>query len=211
MLDESRRCFVGFLECPVAHDHLTIFFEKIRNGTQWSQPAGPLGVIPRKTAWMVTPGCSCTYRYGGIEVQPQVFPEWMHEVLGIYMPYCGLKDPTEWPNSCNVNLYENGSQSVGWHADDEVLFQGLHKDIRILSLSLGERRKFEVRKNWPEEDEKSSYRILLGNGCMCTMEGMMQKHYQHRVPKESEDVGPRINLTWRWIQKHSKACARCSS
>jgi len=208
--DESRRCFAGYMECPVGQDRLDIFFNNIKSGTQWSQPPGPYGVIPRKTAWMVVPGCLCTYRYGGIEVQPQVFPPWMQEIMSLYMPYCGLPDPADWPNSCNVNLYENGSQSVGWHADDEALFQGLHRDIRILSLSLGQRRKFDLKKNWPEDDERTMERLLLGNGCLCTMEGMIQKHYQHRVPKESEDLGPRINLTWRWILKHSKMCPRCS-
>jgi len=206
--DESRRCFAGYLQCPVDQARLDGFFSAIRAGTQWGQPMGPLGVIPRKTAWMVAQGCQCTYRYGGIEVQPQVFPNWMLDIMSVYMSYCGLSDTSQWPDSCNVNLYENGSQSVGWHADDEALFQGLHQDIRILSLSLGQRRKFDLKANWPEDGERSHQRLLLGNGCLCTMEGMVQKHYQHRVPKESEDLGPRINLTWRWILKHSKACPR---
>merc|ERR550537_1725663 len=33
------------------------------------------------------------------------------------------------------------------------------------------------------------------------MEGMMQKHYQHRVPKEGAAQLPRINLTWKWNVK----------
>merc|ERR1719401_86438 len=38
------------------------------------------------------------------------------------------------------------------------------------------------------------------------MEGMTQKHFQHRVPRESGVAGPRINLTWRWILKHTPRC-----
>merc|ERR1712060_614764 len=113
--------------------------------------------------------------------------------MNVYMPYCGFVDPATWPDSCNANLYENGSQAVGWHSDDEPLFQGLRQDIRILSLSLGQRRTFVIRKNWPEDGEVSSYKMFLGNGALCTMEGMLQKHFQHRVPKEREDLGPRIN------------------
>ena len=30
----------------------------------------------------------------------------------------------EWPNSCNLNLYDTGGSSVAWHADDESLFNG---------------------------------------------------------------------------------------
>lgn len=212
MCDESRRCYVGFLHAPVPRDRLASFYEQIRDGTDWQQPIDHRGLeIPRKTAWMVAQGCECKYRYGGIEVRAQSFPAWMFEILSIYMPYCGFEDRAHWPDSCNVNLYDNGLSSVGWHSDDEVLFQGLNRDIRILSLSLGQSRKFQIKKNWPEEDELESDKVVLHDGALCTMEGMFQKHYMHRVPKEreGEELGPRINLTWRWIVQHSKACPLC--
>ncbi|CAK0860281.1 unnamed protein product [Prorocentrum cordatum] len=135
--DVSRRCFAAFLPSPINEARCREFFEKIRDGTEWLQPEGPLGPLPRKTSWMVRPGCSCTYRYGGVEVEPAADPAWMHELLGLYMPFCGITDPSGWPNGCNVNLYENGSHGVGWHSDAEDLFQGRVQDIRILSLSLG--------------------------------------------------------------------------
>lgn len=208
--DESRRSYVGYLQGPVPKARRAELFAKIRDGTIWRQPIGHLGVeIPRKTAWMVAPGCECTYRYGGIEVQPQIFPDWMSEVMALYMPFCGLLSQSQWPDSCNVNLYEDGLCSVGWHSDDEALFAGLTNDIRILSLSLGQSRKFQLKKNWPEEGEKDVEKIVLNDGAVCTMEGMLQKHYQHRIPKESEELGPRINLTWRWIAQHSKVCPAC--
>merc|ERR1712066_1124399 len=99
------------------------------------------------------------------------------------MPMCGLQ-PHEWPTSCNLNLYEDGGMSVGWHSDDERLFQGKFQDIRIISFSLGVTRKFELRPNWPEPGERSLHRVLLSDGDLCTMEGMLQKHFQHRVPRE---------------------------
>ncbi|CAK0792107.1 unnamed protein product, partial [Prorocentrum cordatum] len=37
-------------------------------------------------------------------------------------------------------------------------------------------------------------------------EGMFQKHLQHRVPREENVEGPRINLTWRWTLKHKPSC-----
>merc|ERR1711862_338785 len=120
----------------------------------------------------------------------------------ILMPFCGLPDATAWPNSCNLNLYEDGGMSVGWHSDDERLFNGKFQDIRIISFSLGARRKFELRPNWPDTGMVPIKPVLLGNGDLMTMEGMTQKHFQHRVPKEAVQ-GPRINLTWRWTLKHS--------
>ena len=53
-------------------------------------------------------------------------------------------------------------------------------------------------------------------------QGMLQKHYMHRIAREDESLGhllrpcqeanrvsgPRINLTWRWIKQHSEACPK---
>merc|ERR1712087_601886 len=116
-------------------------------------------------------------------------------------------------NSCNLNLYEGGGMSVGWHSDDEALFQARFRDARIISLSLGVRRTFELRLNWPEERELSEFRLGLGDGDLCSMEGMLQKHTQHRVPPEPfAGSAARINLTWRWIVKHGPKCpvGRCA-
>jgi len=99
------------------------------------------------------------------------------------MHYCGIHE-RDWPDSCNLNYYEDGGASVGWHADDEILFQGKFQDIRIVSLSFGQTRTFELRRNWPEADESEVDRIALNTGDLMTMEGMTQKHFQHRVPKE---------------------------
>jgi len=205
--DPSRRSFAAYLSNPFEEGKTRSFYEHVELGTTWSQPEGPLGPIPRKTAWMVAPGgCSCTYRYGRIEVEPQIFPPWMIDIMKEVMPRCGLFNIEEWPNSCNLNLYDDGAMSVGWHSDDESLFQGKFVDIRIVSLSLGTRRKFEIRTNWPGEGERPVRTMSLGDGDLCTMEGMFQKHFQHRVPKESGIDGPRINLTWRWVRKHAPKC-----
>jgi len=204
--DESRRSFSGLLKNVLSEEQCKSFFEAIKDGTEWKQPEGQHGVIPRKTGWMVKRGCSCRYRYGGIEVEPQDFPKWMNDLMNIVMKPCGLTQQNDWPNSCNLNLYEDGGMTVGWHSDDEKLFQGKFRDCRIISLSLGASRKFELRLNWPEDGEKPVRRISLGSGDLLTMEGMTQKHFQHRVPREDNVTEPRINLTWRWVKKHVPRC-----
>merc|ERR1712087_710565 len=108
----------------------------------------------------------------------------MEEILQTYMPLCGLSKE-QWPNSCNLNLYEDGSMSVGWHADDEKLFSGRFTDIRIISLSLGGARSFELRTIDVEERESKNCRLVLSDGDLCSMEGLTQKYYHHRVPKEA--------------------------
>merc|ERR1712185_147860 len=127
-------------------------FIQIRDGTDWVQPSTPNGKMPRKTAWMVKQGCCCTYKYGPFEVEAAVYPPWMISLLEDVMQYCGI-DRDNWPDSCNLNLYEDGGSAVGWHADDEALFQGKFRDILIISLSLGVSRKFELRYSHPEAGE----------------------------------------------------------
>merc|ERR1711959_496187 len=131
------------------------------------------------------------------------------QLMSVIMPLAGIPDMSQWPNSCNLNLYDDGGMSVGWHSDDESLFQGKFQDISIISLSLGVTRTFELRKNWPTEEEDTVSRMSLNSGDLMTMEGMLQKHFQHRVPKEEVVEGPRINLTWRWILKHRTKCPQC--
>merc|ERR1719195_288242 len=209
LMDERRRCFAGYLKCPLEPELISNFRDRAASSTAWVQPVDPRSgePIPRKTAWMVANGCECKYRYGGVDVEPQVFPEWMVELMKVYMPLCGLIEKESWPNSCDLNLYEDGAMSVGWHADDEKLFQGKFADIRIISLSLGQTRTFELREMGMEEgaDSRTKYSMRLSNGDLCTMEGLTQRYYQHRVPKEDAKE-PRINLTWRWVRCHSAAC-----
>jgi len=198
LLDQEWRCFAGYLKEALTPEERGRCFELVRRGTTWLQPSGRWGPLPLKTAWMCAEEFkTCKYRYGGAEVLPVAFPNWMQEVMATCMPLCGLLDPSQWPNSCNLNLYVDGQHSVGWHADNEDLFQGKFQDCRIISLSLGQTRKFELKCG------KDFHRLDLGDGDLCTMEGMTQKHYQHRVPKEfDKKLGERINLTWRWIVKH---------
>ncbi|CAK0792754.1 unnamed protein product, partial [Prorocentrum cordatum] len=130
---------------------------------------------------------------------------WFWEITDDVCRACGI---TERPNSCNVNLYEDGSQAVGWHADDESLFDATRRDSLIMSLSLGAARTFEL---YPNDDPDDIHQILLKDGDLCTMEGLLQKHYKHRVPFERSARGPRINLTWRWIVRHESGCPAAGS
>ena len=128
----------------------------------------------------------------------------MLQVMGKVMPALGIPDKARWPNACNLNLYDDGAHSVAWHADDENMFQGLYRDIWIISLSLGASRTFELKLK-SSSGNRAAARVTLADADLCTMEGLFQKHYMHRIPKE-ESTGARINLTWRWVLQHRSGC-----
>jgi len=208
--DKSQRCFAAHLQSPLDIGLRGNLFEKVYSGTRWVNPVDSRtgAVFLRATSWMVQRGCTCTYAYGGVDVLPEVFPPWMHELMELCMPLCGLREDA-WPNSCNLNLYESGKAGVGWHADDEELFQGTYDeaDVQIISLSLGATRTFELRtKATDAKGEREVFSVALADGDLCTMEGLTQHFYQHAVPEETA-TGPRINLTWRHIRRHQPGCA----
>ena len=93
-------------------------------------------------------------------------------------------------NYCLLNRYRSGADSVGLHADDEP---GVG-DV-IGSLSLGATRPFRIRHNATRETRT----FQLGHGALVIMAGTMQRFWKHEVPKTSENVGERINLTFRLI------------
>eukprot|EP00927_Polykrikos_kofoidii_P019330 TRINITY_DN19023_c0_g1_i1.p1 TRINITY_DN19023_c0_g1~~TRINITY_DN19023_c0_g1_i1.p1 ORF type:complete len:343 (-),score=38.42 TRINITY_DN19023_c0_g1_i1:120-1148(-) len=205
--DEDRRCFVGLLQPELPAGTLTHLYRSVYDGAHWDQPKRPQTgeFLPRKTDWMVAERCRCKYRYGGVEVDPSEFPPWMEELLEVCMPLCGIRGRARWPNCCNLNLYEDGGMTVGWHADDEELFQGSSSDCPIVSFSLGQARTFELKPTDSKEGEPATCKIEIRSGDLLTMEGLTQKHYLHRVPRQ-KTAGPRINLTWRWIRKHQARC-----
>ena len=75
----------------------------------------------RITAWFVRDGCNCSYKYSGTAWSPNVWLGWLRIITNYVMDKIGWIE--NHPNSCNVNLYEDGMDAVGWHCDDEELFQ----------------------------------------------------------------------------------------
>lgn len=95
-------------------------------------------------------------------------------------------------NAVMCNLYRDGSDTVGWHADDEPLFGPAPA---VASLSFGAARSFDVRHKVTGERQ----RFELGDGALLFMATGAQSRWQHRVPRQRAAVGPRINLTFRLV------------
>lgn len=100
-------------------------------------------------------------------------------------------------NSCLLNKYRSGEDSVGWHADNEAVYG---EQPTIASISLGTTRDFDLRSM---ADKRRKARISLRAGDALIMCGSMQQHWQHCVPprrgKWAAHQAPRISLTFRTI------------
>ena len=95
-------------------------------------------------------------------------------------------------NSVLGNLYRDGRDSMGWHADKE---NELGPEPHIASLSLGVPRLFKARHN----KQYVRVDVELNGGSLLLMRGAFQKHWCHAVPKTRRPIGERIDLTFRYV------------
>ena len=98
-------------------------------------------------------------------------------------------------NSCLLNLYHNGDEGMTWHSDAEKV---LKKNGAIASLSLGAERKFSFK----HKETKETISLLLEHGSLLVMKDTTQSHWLHRLPPTKLITKPRVNLTFRTIEKH---------
>ena len=95
-------------------------------------------------------------------------------------------------NAVLANLYRDGHDSMGWHADDEP---ELGSQPLIASISLGASRRFVLRRR----DRLDRYELTLGHASLLLMLGATQQHWLHALPRQLRVREPRINLTFRSI------------
>lgn len=99
-------------------------------------------------------------------------------------------------NCVLANMYRDQQDSMGWHSDNEP---ELGNNPAIASVSFGEERVFELQHRGSREKRL----LTLGNGSILLMAGNLQLLWRHRLPKQSKPCGPRINLTFRYIEPGS--------
>jgi alkylated DNA repair dioxygenase AlkB len=143
---------------------------------------------PRKVMWFAPKGH--TYVYAGKKNEPlqmtQLLIDLGESAAAVIEDEIGRK--VEF-NSVFCNLYQNGDNYIGWHADDEP---GLASDV-IASISLGATRDFKVRRN----SDKKVWTYPLAHGDLAVMYDDCQEKYKHSLPKRKKVTEPRINLTYR--------------
>lgn len=93
-----------------------------------------------------------------------------------------------------LNLYRDGKDSNGWHADNE---KELGINPVIASVSFGAERVFHLKHNTIPNLKQS---IILEPGSLLLMKGTTQHFWKHQIPKTAKRIEPRINLTFRVIR-----------
>jgi alkylated DNA repair dioxygenase AlkB len=174
----------------VARDASGPLFEALRAEIPFVQrPIRMMGrtiMQPRLTAWIGDPGTA--YTYSGVLNEPAAWPP------ALYALRARASDrAAEAFNSVLCNLYRDGNDSMGFHADAE---RELGPEPVIASISLGATRRFQLRHR---RDSSDRVDLELHDGSLLIMRDTLQQYYRHAVPKQRAITEPRINLTFRRI------------
>ena len=184
--------------------------------TAWTSAHYQNKKLLRQTAWCVfDENCCCEYGYSDTW-QPILRNTQMKDTIQEITDVVSRIVGKTCFNSCNLNYYPQGG-GVGFHADDEFLFDGLSRSVTIVSLSLAPpppplsssksstpeqsdhwgARKFQIRSKQPLQNNGGHIvekEVVLKHGDLLTMEGMFQKHYLHSVwPGDSQDYASTTN------------------
>jgi|SRR5882672_1342453 len=180
----------------LAPEEGTQCFDALITKCAWERHKTSFGhTVPRDEAYYGDPGTH--YTYSRREYQPL---PWIPELLSLKArveeatpveAYARLAVPETGYNAVLCNLYRDGSDSVGLHADAEPEMGPV-----IASVSLGAERCFRLKR----KDGNVAFSQRLPHGSLLIMAGKTQQDFKHEVPKEPGVSQPRINLTFRRIE-----------
>ncbi|WP_422107755.1 alpha-ketoglutarate-dependent dioxygenase AlkB family protein [Winogradskyella sp.] len=164
------------------------FFKTINTQTDWQHNTitvfGKTYKEPRLTALFGSTGQP--YGYSNLVIYPKSFTPVLQSIKKEVEKVSEAKF-----NTLLINLYRNGNDSNGWHADNE---KELGKNPIIASVSFGQIRPFHFKHRTLKDHR---YKLNLGHGSLLLMKGEMQHYWLHQIAKTKKNIEPRINLTFR--------------
>jgi len=190
-LDETAWVDLWPAAVPDPHDE---WLERLRAELPLAQETYRMGArevaSPRLVSWHGDPDTG--YRYSGVHHEPAPWTPALAELRERVEELTGLRF-----NSVLANLYRDGQDSMGWHADREAPIGPTPEDRWIASLSFGARRRFLLKPRRGSAGERHAFE--LGSGDLLVMRGTTQDGWRHALPKTRRPVGPRLNLTFRHV------------
>lgn len=183
---------VHYLPQWVEPDVADQWMHELSQRTPWSQPQikiyGRSVPVPRLVAWYGD--AEARYRYSGLLHEPLPWTPLLAEIRQRVQLQVG-----QTLNGVLLNFYRDGQDAMGWHSDDE---RELGEHPLVVSLNLGAARRFDFRRKGGSRIEHS---IELEHGSLLVMSGPTQHHWQHQIARSRKISEPRLNLTFRQINR----------
>ena len=178
----SPDCSQGWMER--CNRHIVWEHTEVRVYGRWHK-------VPRLTAFLADRTVS--YRYSGTVHRGTGWPEWFLPLLEDVSNQCNAPF-----NGCLFNLYRNGEDRMGWHADDEP---EIDPSFPIASLSFGATRDLQFRHRTTRE----RHDLTLSDGDLLLMNPECQRLWMHALPTRRRIMAPRLNLTFRVFRTNGSA------
>jgi alkylated DNA repair dioxygenase AlkB len=143
-----------------------------------------------------------SYRFSGVEHTPLPITPLLQRYLDFANEVCGSILHNDYNgrlfNMIFLNWYEDGSQYIGYHSDNESqLYKNDRGETLVFSISFGGDRRFLVKSN---VKGSKAHTYLLGDGTCLLMAGKCQQKCKHCVPKETTPREKRKNMTFRIVK-----------
>ncbi|ELR22314.1 DNA repair system protein [Acanthamoeba castellanii str. Neff] len=185
---QNGRSVVTYEKSVLSEDECAELSQEVLIAGHWSRD-----VIPTFGKNVLSPRLVCSfgdvgtaYRYSGMIRKGTGWPEVLLAIKRL------VEERANQPyNYVLCNLYKDGDDYIGWHADKEG---DIVPGSTIASVSLGAKRLFKLR----HEQTKEVKEVWLEPGSLLLMKGDTQKHYKHCTVTEN-----RINLTFRLVNHRS--------
>ena len=168
-------------------DDRQIWMDRCVQQINWDQPQvrvyGRWHRVPRLTAFLADQ--QVAYRYSGAVHRGEGWPDWFRPLLDL------VSSRSSAPfNGCLFNLYRDGQDRMGWHADDEP---EIDASFPIASLSLGSSRDLQFR----HRVSGARCDVSLADGDLLLMDPDCQRLWMHGLPVRKRVRQARLNLTFR--------------
>lgn len=175
----------GYFAPHAAAEH----FQALRREIDWchpfyDNPDGRRVHLPRLTANYGEQ----SYDYSGLTFSPLPWTPRLSALRQVAIALSGRA-----MNALILQLYRDGADRVGWHADDNP--RQVAPPI-IVSMSFGAARTMQFREQTRHDARLD---LVLESGDVLMMRGSLQHTHHHRVSRTRSPVGERINLTFRTL------------
>jgi alkylated DNA repair dioxygenase AlkB len=181
---DGELSFLAQLELPIGNGEV---LARLIAETAWRSEVitlwGKQFRQPRLTAWHGEK----SYSYSGLILDPLAFTPLQQQIRRAVEAASGRRF-----NSVLLNYYRDGRDSMGMHSDDEA---ELGPEPAIASVSFGAARTFILQ----HKASKQRLQLDLTDGSLLLMAGKLQHNWVHGINKTTRPIGPRLNLTFRFI------------
>ena len=184
-------CEIEIYKSFICEENSVSLFNILKSETEWVQNDivifGKKHKIPRLNEWYG----SVNMNYSNINFESKPLTKTLDKIRKKIE-----QETSSCYNSVLMNLYRNGNDSMGWHSDDENIY---NPQAPIASLSLGGSRWMKFKKKTKKGLGKKTLKLRLNTGDLILMKHPTQEMLKHSIPKSATDIEERINLTFRSV------------